>query len=194
MSANDTDLICALATDYALGLAGEEEARQFDEHLAAGCPLCAREVEALARISRLLAHAAEPVAPPPSLRGRLLGRVSRSTYWPEKYARFEIRADRTPWDTASVPGLAVKLLDVDRAARRRLTLVRARAGTYFPTHRHADVEELYILEGGLSFAEENFDAGDSVRMEPGSIHGPSETHEGCVLLICASLDDEILVG
>jgi anti-sigma-K factor RskA len=64
------------AAAYLLGALEEREARAFEAHLAE-CPLCREEVDALAPAARALPASVEPVAPPPSLKTRIMAEVER---------------------------------------------------------------------------------------------------------------------
>lgn len=47
------------------------------------------------------------------------------------------------------PGIFVKLLATDIDRGRVSMLVRLAPGTDYPSHRHAGLEELYLLDGEL---------------------------------------------
>jgi len=64
------------AAPYALGALDETERASFEEHLAS-CDMCAAEVRELADVAGLLARAAPSVAPPASLRDRILADARR---------------------------------------------------------------------------------------------------------------------
>ena len=61
---------------YLLGALPEEEASAFERHLA-DCPVCREEVEALELAAHALPSAVDPVAPPPSLKARIMAEVER---------------------------------------------------------------------------------------------------------------------
>jgi anti-sigma factor ChrR (cupin superfamily) len=65
-------------------------------------------------------------------------------------------------------------------------------GTSYPPHRHADVEECYVLQGDLRVAGRVLRAGDYQRADRDSVHGVQSTENGCLLLIVSSTDDELL--
>jgi putative transcriptional regulator len=71
-------------------------------------------------------------------------------------------------------------------------LVRAEKGVTYPSHRHVEDEEMFMLAGELRFGEKVYRAGDYIRSERGSVHSSSETLTGCMFLIRASLDNELL--
>lgn len=66
------DQFTELAAPFALGVLEAKEARQFAEHLAAGCEACAQEIAAARHMIGLLLYIAPQKAPPPGLKRRLL--------------------------------------------------------------------------------------------------------------------------
>jgi len=69
--------------------------------------------------------------------------------------------------------------------------MRAEAGICLPAHRHAEVEEILILEGDLSIEQNTYGQGDYIRSLPGSLHSPRTTG-GCLAFVRTSVDDEWL--
>jgi len=77
MHEHATDAVRETAALYALGALPPEESRSFERHLEEGCAVCADEAIASLRATSALAElAADPVAPPPTLRDRLLARLA----------------------------------------------------------------------------------------------------------------------
>jgi anti-sigma-K factor RskA len=64
------------AAAYLLGALPDAEADAFERHLA-DCPLCREEVEGLAPAAHALPSAVDPVAPPASLKARIMAEVER---------------------------------------------------------------------------------------------------------------------
>src|SRR2546421_4925358 len=62
----------ARAALHALGALDEQEARDFEEHVAAGCDVCAAELREFRCVAADLALAATPAQPPALARSRLL--------------------------------------------------------------------------------------------------------------------------
>src|SRR5438874_162082 len=62
----------ARAALHALGALDEREARDFEEHIAAGCDVCAAELREFRCVAADLALAATPAQPPALARSRLL--------------------------------------------------------------------------------------------------------------------------
>jgi putative transcriptional regulator len=184
---DEIDAMCELAPLYSLGALDDADAWRFREHLLEGCDACRGELAGFDEVASLLVYAAEPAAPSPILRSRLMDAVAEDI--PEVTIA-ELAGDG--WVPYKVPGVHVRRLHVDEAARRVVMLVRAEKGVTYPSHRHADVEEMFMLSGELRFGERVYRAGDYIRSESGSVHGSSETLTGCMFLIRASLDNELM--
>jgi anti-sigma-K factor RskA len=76
------DAFIESAAGYAVGALHPDERRTFEAHLAS-CPRCQSELRELRRVAMGLALAAEPVAPPASLRTRV---ISYATSHPQTAA------------------------------------------------------------------------------------------------------------
>ena len=87
------------------------------------------------------------------------------------------------WEEVAA-GISCKLLATDREKDRVSMLVRLAPGVAYPPHRHAGVEELYLLDGELMIDDKTLHPGDYNRAEPGTgdQHVWSETGCTCVLL------------
>ena len=64
------------AVDLSLGLLAPSESERLKEHLRSGCAECEAEAFSFAQVAGALAMSANPVEPPPHLRGRLLQAVA----------------------------------------------------------------------------------------------------------------------
>src|SRR5207253_10995871 len=109
---------------YALGALEGDEAREFEEHLLAGCAACEaelREFEAVAGDLRLAAPAAEP---PAAVRERLLALTSQEEgdsngdgpthRLAETQGFLVLRAGEGRWRPTDDAGVSYKLLFADR--------------------------------------------------------------------------------
>jgi uncharacterized cupin superfamily protein len=67
-----------------------------------------------------------------------------------------------------------------------------RAGASYPRHRHADTEELFVLDGDLTISGKAMGPGDYCAAVSGTRHGIGHTTDGCMVLVCASHEDEIV--
>jgi quercetin dioxygenase-like cupin family protein len=188
--------ICEMAALYALGALDGDDLWRFNAHLLDGCDACALDVASFADAAAHLARTVPPAQPSPILRDRLLERVrgdaaERASL--ADLADLAVRESAAPgWRPHGLPGIAFKPLHLDEAKREMVLLVRAEPGARYPSHRHAALEEMYMLAGELRFEETVYRAGDYIRSEGGSIHAPSETPSGCMFLLRGSLDNEKL--
>jgi DNA-binding NarL/FixJ family response regulator/quercetin dioxygenase-like cupin family protein len=87
------------------------------------------------------------------------------------------------WEEVA-PGISCDMLATDAEKDRVSMLVRLAPGAAYPPHRHAGVEELYLLDGELIIDAKTLYPGDYNRAEPGTgdQHVWSETGCTCVLL------------
>lgn len=196
----------AWAALFALGSLGGQEKAQFERHLQQGCAVCEEEIRSLGEVVRDLALSAPPAAPSCRVRGRLLESLaSGSKPVVASQSPFSVvskgvllqqpgllisRSSDMSWETVA-PGILRKLLFVDAERRYNTSLLRVEPGTRYPSHRHADVEEILVLEGDLHIHGVVMRVGDYCRAEPDSIHQETFTEGGCLLLQLTSQLDQI---
>ncbi len=89
-------------------------------------------------------------------------------------------------------GIRVRRLFVDRERGTVSMLVKMAAGARYPGHRHAAVEECYVIEGDLHVTGTVLLAGDYQRADLDSVHGVQWTEKGCTAFITTSLHNELL--
>lgn len=185
---------------YAVGALEPGEAAGLEAHLEA-CRACRDELEALRSVVDEIACSVPPLDPPADLKERLLQRLrgaARVQPWrrwspePGRPPLVIVRRDEGPWERTAVAGVEVRRLYVDPAADRVTMLVRMAPGSSYPAHRHAGVEECYVLEGDLYADDFEMRAGDYQRLEGGSVHGVQATRDGCLLFIVSSMRDELI--
>jgi anti-sigma-K factor RskA len=92
----------AQADIYALGALEGDELIAFEAHLAAGCPECEQHIRKTREALTLLPHALEPVAPPSSIRARVLAQIAAEAASPQPV----IRLPRRRWWPMGVSALA----------------------------------------------------------------------------------------
>ncbi|MBI3302018.1 MAG: cupin domain-containing protein, partial [Deltaproteobacteria bacterium] len=102
------------------------------------------------------------------------------------------RATQMTWQEGNAPAGEIKALFVDQQRGYNTFLVRMAPGAMLRPHRHADVEESYLLEGDLLVSGVEMKAGDYCRAEPGSLHAGVTTRGGCVFITVCSQRDELL--
>jgi anti-sigma factor ChrR (cupin superfamily) len=182
---------------YALGALSHEDAQTFEQHLTT-CSLCADEVAAFAVVTQELAHAAVPRTPRPEVRARVLEQVatpglSRTRPIIDKDSFRFVGSSWLDWAPGNTPGVEIKVLSIDQARNYFTTLVRMAPGAILASHRHADAEESYLLEGELLVAGVLMHPGDYCRADAGSLHAGVTTKTGCVFIAVASLQNEWFV-
>jgi anti-sigma factor ChrR (cupin superfamily) len=191
---------------FALGSLGGNERTMFEHHMQAGCESCKQELLGLAHVVENLALAVAPVEPAAGIRERLLATLGIEKGG--KTARRETLSMRTKgillqqrgllisrsvdmsWEQVA-PGFSRKTLFVDHERNYSTCLLRVDAGRRYPSHRHADVEEILVLEGDLNIHGVVMRPGDYCRAEPDSIHEETFTESGCLLLQLTSQLDQI---
>lgn len=173
----------ALATEaalFALDALEPDEAAAYRAHLAAGCVVCAGEVEALRAVADDLALDAEPAVPSAAVRERLLTRVAAPPA--EIPAYHFLTADEGRWLRVA-PGIFRKDLAPEPAGRSPSYLIRMEPGAVGGVHTHAAVEHCLVVEGDFQTGGRALHAGDYHRAARGSTHAGNSSAGGCLLLI-----------
>jgi anti-sigma factor ChrR (cupin superfamily) len=198
---------------YALGTLEGEEAREFEEHLLAGCAACAAELREFEGVVAGLGLAAPEAEPPAGVRSRLLALVSEEGGAArEEPAECEeeagpdargsgpdaggdelslgggegflvVRAGEGRWLPTDDAGVSYKLLFADPARGTVTTLVRMEPGSRIRSHRHLGVEQCLVLEGDVRSGAVGMTAGDFNCSMPGSVHEELVTAGGALLLL-----------
>ncbi len=89
-------------------------------------------------------------------------------------------------------GISVKVLHRDPDTGTFRALLRMEPESVLPSHKHASVEEIMILEGSIEVAGVEAATGDFCHSEPGSVHQPIESRGGCTFFLVGSERDEIV--
>ena len=194
-----TEELRELIVLYALGSLPPERATAFEDHLAEGCKTCAREVKGLTSAVGKLGYAVAPIPPRPEVRARLLAHVQDMN---EECAGEDqgglagrqrpqrdwtiVRATEGIWEVAGVKGVVTKRLSPVLAQPCSVRLARMRGEVHYPLPRHADLEELYILAGALTVADQVLQAGDYCAAPAGMVPNLTSSAPGCTFLWLAS--------
>lgn len=222
-SATPSDVVTDAALE-ALGALPPADARAFQSRLDRGHPVASAEFHAFRLVVDQLLESAPAVPPPPALRARLMDRIAGVTpgptggdaavgtheaehaeeiqvwrRWTEspRSGLYTLPAGTDGWQKTAIEGIEVRNLFADREQKRVTMMIRMAPGTAYPTHRHAGVEECYVLEGDLRVPadpEVHLHRGDYQRADAASIHGVQSTDTGCLLLLVSSTDDELIEG
>jgi quercetin dioxygenase-like cupin family protein len=153
----------------------------------------ARDTSQFETVANTLALNIVPVVPRTSLKERLMARVEGHTdvrLDPFKGLTF-VKASEGVWQEMA-PGVSAKVLFFDPVSRRATALVRMTPGSRYAPHRHAEAEELYVLEGGCFCGGRELKAGDYHRAEAETEHHDTSSDEGCLLLVISSPQNEML--
>ena len=179
-----------LAALYALEALGDDEQRQFKQALETAPPEVWQQVAAFQEVVQELAFSGPAIAPPASLKAKLMARIAQEPQERPGGGTFTfVRSGQGAWrDLGS--GVSMKLLFNDSAGARATMLLRLAPGGKLLAHRHRQVEEFYVLEGNCICAGEFLQAGDYHRAEAGSIHPITSSEEGCLALVMTSTQNE----
>ena len=145
-----------------------------------------------------LALAAEPLAPPPALKKKVLAGIDRLIQSENRAVIFEapgikaLHPEAIDWNRTPLPGISIKTLRDAAEDENRTLLVKMEPGTTYPTHRHKQREELFLIEGDLSLEGKTMGPGDYCFAEPESAHQTIKTASGAVFLVMHSKSDEFL--
>lgn len=199
-----------LAALRSLDTIDESESRTLEGKLQES-PELESELDAFEAAVSAIAYTAPLVPVAPNLKHRLLQRIaelSEASPTPTEEVNSKpiipaadaenntpsviVRSQNVKWRKYLVSGISFANLYVDREKREFTCLMRLEAGVKFPLHRHGGVEEVFMLEGDLEVEGEVCYPGDYIRSFPDSIHGPV-SHNGCLLLVKSSLDNEMIV-
>jgi quercetin dioxygenase-like cupin family protein len=188
-----------LAALYAAGAMSKDEQERFEAQLIEN-PSYLQALRSYDAATAALIECVVPVVPHPDLRAGLLSRVagdSAANASASKQRPRIRRASEDAWRPMPMPGISMRILHIDRAARRFSGLFRMEVGAVYPSHVHEQPEEILVLEGDLEFGNVNFggyslEAGDYIRLEAGSAHSEARTKLGCVCLITAELPESLV--
>jgi anti-sigma-K factor RskA len=170
---------------YALGALADEEARSFERDLAGSAALKS-EVERFREIANELAWNGQRMTPPPALKERLMARLADEPQEDNEPRNFTfVRTSTLNWQDIG-SGVSVKVLFFDPAGARLTTLMKMEPRSRYGAHVHAQVEEIYVLEGSCICAGRLLEVGDYHRAEPSSLHPDTTSEQGCLALIMTS--------
>jgi anti-sigma factor ChrR (cupin superfamily) len=189
---------CELTPLYVLDLLTPED-REWVESQIAESPELASELAELKEVVGLLPLAAPIVPPAEDLKARLFDRLDLELPEPPLPKTFSrpspnlpelVKSGKLDWQPYRVPGVKIAVLYRDLATRRASSLVQAAVGIVYPAHRHAGTEEIYMLEGELTFGDRVYRAGDRIVSAARSRHPVATTATGCMFFVNTSIDDE----
>lgn len=192
---------CELAPLYALDLLDESE-RTWVEQQIEECPDLAEELAGYQSAVSAIPYSLPTVEIAPDVKQQLFERLGLELPIGEPAVTepgaitplptfSTVRSQELNWRPHVVSGVYLAIVHRDEVKREVVGFLRAEPGVCYPLHRHASVEEIFMLEGDLVIGDEVFGAGDYIRSHPGSTHAPHTTG-GCRFFFHTSLDDEYL--
>jgi len=154
------------------------------------CAECRQELETLRPIIGAFATwPTDALRSSASLWDRLARRIAVET-GQEPVVPPPRRRPEPDWAEAA-PGISCKVLAADTENDRVSMLVRLAPGAAYPAHRHAGVEELYLLHGELMVDGKKLSPGDYIRAEAGSADYRVWSETGCTCVLLTSTRDVI---
>lgn len=177
-----------LLSIYALRALPSGETPSLEAHLT-DCAECQQELQSLRRVvDSFMDWPTDILRPSESMWSQLQHRIGEET---QELAPPRIDSWREPeWEDVA-PGISCKLLATDREFDRVTMLVRLTPGTAYPPHRHAGVEELFLLDGELWIEDRKLHPGDYNRGEPGTADKRVWSETGCTCVLITSPSDLI---
>jgi len=174
---------------YVLGALPSSEIRLLEEHLAS-CPECRQELESLHPVvDSFVSWPVDILRPSDSMWSRVQERLGEEAR--EDCVLPEVLAwKEAEWEDVA-PGISCKLLATDTEHDRVSMLVRLSPGTAYPPHRHAGMEELFLLSGELWIEDRKLYPGDYNRAEPGTADTLVWSETGCTCVLITSPSDII---
>ena len=175
---------------YALGALDEEEAREFERHVA-GCEACAAELREFRVVAADLALAVPPATPPASVRSRLLSLVSEGESLNGREAAAsqtsseDLNGERHDAEAQRATESEASSREASSKESSGFIIVRASEGEWRPT---ADPGVSFKL---LFVDREHATVTTLVRMEPGA-RIPAHRHLG--LEQCLVLEGDLNSG
>jgi anti-sigma factor ChrR (cupin superfamily) len=155
------------------------------------CVACRVQLEALRPIiASFLSWPTDVLRPAVPLWGRVAQRIAADTGKPP-ISLVSQPANKPEWEDPA-PGISYQLLATDTENERVSMLVRLAPGADYPRHRHAGVEELYLLHGELMIDAKKVSPGDYVRAEADTVDHRVWTDTGCTCVLITSTRDVLL--
>jgi anti-sigma factor ChrR (cupin superfamily) len=128
--------------------------------------------------------------PPAALQERLALRIAAETGTdpvmppPRQWAEPE-------WEEVA-PGILCKLLATDTIKHRVSMLVRLLPGVAYPSHVHAEVEELHLLDGELWIDDRKLYPGDYNKAQAPTSDSRVWSETGCTCVLITSTRDILM--
>jgi quercetin dioxygenase-like cupin family protein len=175
---------------YSLQALSSDEAAAVAARIAE-CAGCRQEMETLRPVmDSFVSWPTDVLRPSRPLWGRLAQRIGAETA-AEPASPSRRRTPDPEWQEVA-PGISCKVLATDTENDRVTLVVRLAPGTDYPPHRHAGVEELYLLSGELMIGDRKLYPGDYNEAEPGTVDHRVWTETGCTCVLLTSPRDILI--
>jgi anti-sigma factor ChrR (cupin superfamily) len=172
---------------HALRALPASEIPVLEAHLSM-CPDCRQEMETLRPIiGAFVSWPTDVLRPTESVWDRLARRIAAETGQAPVLLP-PLPPSEPDWEEAA-PGLTYKMLAADTEKDRVSLLVRLAPGAHYPPHRHAGVEELYLLHGELWIDDKKLYPGGYNRAEAGTGDQRVWSETGCTCVLLTSARD-----
>jgi anti-sigma factor ChrR (cupin superfamily) len=101
-----------------------------------------------------------------------------------------VDANAAEWQECGAAGFLLKALMEDADAGLRTWLMKVEPGAFSESHAHAEVEQIYVLEGSFYDQRKTYQAGEYIVRAPGAMH-TAGSDTGAVVLLFYSPAPEI---
>jgi anti-sigma factor ChrR (cupin superfamily) len=112
--------------------------------------------------------AAEPAA----AKSRIQPTIGGSTY---------VKPQDIDWSPTQFPGISIKVLYEDKSKGEMTCFLKWEPGATLPMHKHAEIEQTYVVEGSFYDHDGICRAGEFVWRRVGSFH-ETRSEEGAIIL------------
>ena len=171
---------------YLLRMLTADETAEIESHVTE-CAQCRYELETVQPlVSSFVSWPATPQGPP-ALWWRLARHIASNAV-PLPGPRFPPTFTPPDWKEVG-DGIFCRLLSTDTERQRVSMLVKLSPGGTYPSHTHAGVEELYLLEGTLMIDDRLLYPGDYNRAETGTSDSRVWSETGCTCVLITSISD-----
>lgn len=145
-------------------------------------------VDDLEMLGRIAAESIDPVAPPPSVRARVLAAIKPlDNSVPGAHESLTVRNEEGRWSDVA-PGARMKKLSKDPKRNTLTCLLELAPHALVPAHDHEGGEDSYVIRGSCRIGALALNVGDFHHADAASHHGDIvASEEGCLLLLTVDL-------
>ncbi len=92
-----------------------------------------------------------------------------------------IKPQEIDWAPTQFPGISIKMLYEDKEKGEMTCFLKWEPGATLPMHKHAEIEQSYVIEGSFYDHDGICRAGEFVWRKVGSFHA-TQSDEGAIIL------------